>query len=212
MSKYIATFMALLLTMPVFGTVVGFDADDFSDHENMHTPIPEMTLWRSTYMHRFDKLYSTIFAVPSTDPTKPLGDRVIGWLISPVAGYSDYWFDEPYLYITINGLASSIRIKTANKPNWIRKTVVVDCFDIDGNQVAHNFDNIGGWLTTNVGEYTIKSVCIWTVGMMSIDNIEINHIPEPSTFLLLGLGVVLLGRKSRTSVLPLRSCSALRCQ
>ena len=108
----------------------------------------------------------------------------------------DYWSDGPYLYITINGLAKSITIGTANKPNWIRKNVIVDCWDIDGNRVAHNFTNIGrSRFTTNVGEYTISSVVIWTVGMMSVDNIEIDHIPEPATLLLLGLGMVLLGRK-----------------
>ena len=182
----------LFLTAQAFGTMVGFDADDFSDNENMHTPIPEMTLWRSTYRHRFDKLYTDVFAITSSDPAKPLGERVIGSAMLPRWDWWDYWSDGPYLYITINGLAKSITITTANKPNWIRKTVIVDCFDIDGNQVAHNFTNIGRRFTTNVGEYTIKSVCIWTVGMMSVDDIEINHIPEPTTLLLLGLGAFLL--------------------
>lgn len=196
--RYTVTlFAALLLTTQVCGTLVGFDADDFNDYENIHSPIPELNLWRSKYRDQFDKLYSTIFAVPATDPAKPLDDRVIGWLISPAAGYSDYWFDDydPYLYITINGLAKSITVSTANKPNRLRKTVVVQCWDIDSNQVANNFDDIGGRLTTNVGEYTISSVVIWTGGSMAIDNIEIDHIPEPTTILLLGLGMVLLKKK-----------------
>lgn len=192
MSKYISTFIiALLLTTQVFGTLVGFDADDFADYENISSPMPEMNLWRSTYRHRFDKLYSTIFAVPST----VLGERSIGYNL---AGYFEYWDEEPCLYITINGLAKSITISTANRPNWIRKTVVVDAWDIDGNQVAHNFTNIGRRFTTNVGEYTISSVAIWTTGQMAIDDIEIDHIPEPTTLLLLGLGAFLLLRRTKT--------------
>jgi len=194
MNRYAATFIALFLTTQVFGTLISFDADDFADDENMHTPVPEMTLWRTAYGYGFDKLYTDVFAITSSDPAKPLGERVIGAKMIPRWDWWDYWSDEPFLYITINGLAKSISIRTANRPNWIRKTVIVDAWDIDGNQVAHNFDDIGGRLTTNVGEYTISSVAIYTSGMMSIDEIEIDHIPEPATILLLGLGMVLLGR------------------
>ena len=157
--RYIPIFI-LILASPAFGTLVGFDADDFSDYENMHTPIPEMTLWRSYHMQNPDERYDyRVFAVPSTDNL--LGERSIGWLLSPAEGYHEWWDYEPCLYITINGLAKSIRISTANKPNWLRKNVVVDLFDIDGNQVAHNFTNIGRRFTTYVvGEYTISSVAI----------------------------------------------------
>lgn len=205
MSKY--AFILLLLTTQAFGVLVGFDADDFADYENMHTPVPEMTLWRSYDMQNPDERYDyKVFAVPSTDNL--LGERSIGWLLSPAEGYHEWWAYEPCLYIEINGLAKSIHIETANRPNWIRKTVVVDCWDIDGNQVAHNFDNIGGGLTTNVGEYTISSVAIWTSGQMAIDDIKIEHIPEPATLLLLGLGALLFMRKAQsdnTSVSPDKS-------
>ncbi len=193
MSKYAAIFMVLVLTTQVFGVLVGFDADDFTDYQNIHTPIPEMTLWRLDYREQFDKIYDKIFAVPSTGNL--LGDRSIGWMLSPAEGHHEWWDEEPCLYIEINGIAKSISITTANRPNWIRKNVVVDAWDIDGNQVAHNFTNIGRRFTTNVGEYTISSVAIWTAGQMSIDDIEIDYIPEPATILLLGLGVLLLRRK-----------------
>lgn len=194
MSRYAAILTILLLTTQAFGTLVGFDADDFADYENMHTPVPEMTLWRSYDMQNPDKRYDyKVFAVPSTDNL--LGERSIGWLLSPAEGYHEWWDEEPCLYIEINGLAKSISISTANRPNWIRKTVVVECFDIDGNQVAQNFTNIGrNNFITDVGEYTISSVVIYTSGQMSIDEIEIDHIPEPATLLLLGLGMVLLIR------------------
>ena len=198
MKKYTIVFITLFLAVRASGVMVGFDADDFADYENMHTPVPEMTLWRSYHMQNPDERYDyQVFAVPSTDNL--LGERSIGWLLSPAEGYHEWWDYEPCLYIEINGLASLIRIKTANRPNWIRKTVVVDCFNIDGNQVAHNFDNIGGWLTTNVGEYTISSVAIWTTGQMSIDDIEIDYIvPEPATLLLLGLGSLVLRKNLLT--------------
>ena len=197
--KYTIVFITLFLTVRAFGVTVGFDADDFSDYENIHTPVPEMTLWRSTYQYKFDKLYSNVFAAPSSDPAKPLGERVIG-NSSPLSpqGLEDYWGYEPCLYITINGLAKEIIISTANHPNWIRKTFTVDCFDIDGVQVAHNFKNIGSRLSTDVGEYTISSVVIYTTGIMSIDDIEIDYIvPEPSTMALLLLGLPVLWRKYR---------------
>lgn len=196
MSKISALLLVLFLTMPGFATIVGFDADDFNDLENMHTPIPEMTLWRSKYQHRFDKLYTDVFAISSSDPAKPLGERVIGSAMLPRWDWWDYWSDAPYLYIEINGLARSISMETANHPNWIRKDVVVQCYDIDGNRVANYFTNIGRHFTVNVGEYTIKSVCIWTVGMMSVDDIEIDHIPEPSTIALFSFGLLFLAKRT----------------
>ena len=185
----------LFLIAQAFG--VSFDADDFNNFENIHNPIPELLLWRSTYRHRFDKLYPTIFAVPTTDPAEPLGERTVGWILSPAEGYREWWNEEPCLYITINGLAKSITIATAKRPGWIRKNVVVDCFDIDGEQIAHNFTNIGRRFTTAVGEYTISSVAIWTSGQMSIDDIEIDHIPEPATLGLVSLGLLIISGKKR---------------
>jgi len=185
-NRHTAILLSLFLTAQAFGTLITLDADDFTDYENINEPIPEMNLWRLDYRDQFDKIYDKVFAIPSTDNF--LGERSIGWMLSPAEGYHEWWDEEPCLYIELNGLASSITIDTANRPNWIRKTVIVDCWDIDGNQVAHNFDDIGGRLTTNVGEYTISSVSIWTTGQMSIDKIQIEHIPEPTTLLILGLG------------------------
>jgi hypothetical protein len=175
-------------------TLVSFDADSFADYENMHQPVPEIFLWRSTYHHRWDKLYDKIFAVPSTDNL--LGQRSIGWILSPAEGYQEWWNEEPSLYIEIDGLAKSFRLSTKNRPNWLRKTCIVDCYDEDGIMVAHNFQNTGSTFTTDTGQYNIASISIWTSGQMSLDNFRVDMIPEPATLLLFGFGAVLLRKKT----------------
>ena len=172
-----------------------FAADSFTDYENMHQPAPEVLLWKSTYHHRWDKLYDKIFAVPSTDGL--LGQRSIGWFGWVGSGsntYQEWWDEEPSLYIEIDGLARSITLSTSNRPNWIRKTVIVDCYDGSGVQVAHNFTNIGRHFTTDTGQYNIASVSIWTSGQMSLDNFRVDMIPEPATILILGLGLLFVRR------------------
>jgi len=211
----------LILFCGVFtaeGTIVTIEADNFAPVDvtgpgppdpqwySMHEPVEGIKLWRCDYRDTFENMlshrYANVFATVSTNPNKPLGENVIGCAIPPMNNgpvedwWWDYWADNPYLFLEVDGLLKDITVHSVTRPNWIVESFVIDLYTPDGEQVGHNFTK-SAVLTSHLGDYEAKYAMLWSTGVRSYDDITVDYIPEPATILLLGLGAFVLFRRGR---------------
>jgi hypothetical protein len=208
MAKKLIFLLVLCLTSVSQAVIVTIESDVCEPYANFSYPLPDITLWRIDYynlgvpsqwqkMLNGEGLYDDIYVAPSTVLAKPLGNNVIGNPIFQPAGIGEYWCENPYLLVEVDGLFEQIRVCTALKPGWTGGTFVVDCYAPDGTVVAHNFTNVGKALTTTLSEYEARYALIRSGVMFSVDNIRIDYepIPESATIIILGLGILLCARK-----------------
>lgn len=184
----------LYLTSPCPATIITIEADDFAAGTNLSHAFDGITLSASDG--------SDIYSVASTNIGGELGTNVLGygsnenWQFGP---YNDYDYMGEYLIIDFDNVVGSVSARYAATDDILMSHVVIMRGFGSGGEardISIGFDIIYGDDYASVvmfgGPFAQVVVGMTEGWAVSLDHIRIDLtvIPEPATFILLALGMV----------------------